>query len=129
MTVIDHIEFAVHDATRSHAFYQAALAPLDIACVITVGPDRSRTGGTRHGFGRDGYPSLWFHDGAPPVAPAHLAFAATRRAQVDAFHRAALAAGGRDNGPPGIRPHYHADYYAAYVLDPDGVNVEVVCQR
>lgn len=129
MTIVDHIEFAVHDAEASRRFYEHALAPLGIARVITVGPERTSTGGTRHGFGKDGYPSLWIHDNDRPGAALHIAFAAGDRALVDAFHRAALQAGGIDNGPPGIRARYHADYYAAYVLDPDGVNVEVVCQR
>ncbi len=129
MPVIDHIEFAVGDAEASRAFYERALAPLDIVRVITVGPERTRAGGTRHGFGKDGYPSVWFHDNDAPGSGTHIAFATNDRAVVDAFHLAALAAGGTDNGPPGIRHRYHAHYYAAYVLDPDGINVEVVCQK
>ncbi len=128
MTILDHIEFAVRDAEVSRRFYELALAPLDIVRVITVGPERTRTGGTRHGFGRDGYPSLWIHDNESPGAGTHIAFATRDRAVVDAFHQAALRAGGTDNGPPGVRTHYHEHYYAAYVLDPDGINVEVVCQ-
>ncbi|CAM3737219.1 VOC family protein [Bordetella tumulicola] len=129
MTILDHIEFSVRDAEASRRFYEQALAPLDIARVITVGPERTRSGGTRHGFGKDGYPSLWIHDNEAPGAGTHIAFATNERAVVDAFHRAALQAGGADNGPPGIRSRYHAHYYAAYVLDPDGTNVEVVCQH
>ncbi|MEX1056092.1 MAG: VOC family protein, partial [Natronospirillum sp.] len=113
----------------SRRFYELALAPLDIVRVITVGPERTRTGGTRHGFGKDGYPRLWIHDNEPSGAGTHIAFATQNRALVDAFYQAALAAGGIDNGPPGIRKHYHEHYYAAYVLDPDGINVEVVCQN
>jgi catechol 2,3-dioxygenase-like lactoylglutathione lyase family enzyme len=127
-TILDHIEFAVSDAEASRRFYELALAPLDIVRIITVGPDRTRTGGTRHGFGKDAYPSLWIHDNESPGAGTHIAFSAQSRTLVDAFHKAALEAGGVDNGPPGIRMRYHAHYYAAYVLDPDGVNVEVVCQ-
>jgi catechol 2,3-dioxygenase-like lactoylglutathione lyase family enzyme len=129
MTIVDHIEFAVRDAEASRRFYELALAPLDIVRIITVGQERTRTGGTRHGFGKDGYPTLWVHDNESPGAGTHIAFAAQSRTLVDAFHKAALEAGGVDNGPPGIRMRYHAHYYAAYVLDPDGVNVEVVCQR
>jgi catechol 2,3-dioxygenase-like lactoylglutathione lyase family enzyme len=129
MTILDHIEFAVSDAEASRRFYEHALAPLDFVRVITVGPDRARTGGTRHGFGKDGYPSLWIHDNEAPGTGMHIAFAAEGRSIVDAFYQAALNAGGTDNGPPGVRTRYHAHYYAAYVLDPDGVNVEVVCQR
>lgn len=129
MTILDHIELAVRDAEASRQFYEQALAPLDIVRVTTVGPERTRKGGTRHGFGKDGYPSLWIHDNEAPGTGTHIAFATKERAIVDAFHQAALDAGGIDNGPPGIRPRYHAHYYAAYVLDPDGINVEVVCQQ
>jgi catechol 2,3-dioxygenase-like lactoylglutathione lyase family enzyme len=129
MTVLDHIEFAVQDIEVSRSFYERALAPLNIVRLITVGPKRTRASGTRHGFGKDGYPRLWIHDNESPGIGTHIAFATKERAVVDAFHLAALDAGGTDNGPPGIRPRYHADYYAAYVLDPDGVNVEVVCQE
>jgi catechol 2,3-dioxygenase-like lactoylglutathione lyase family enzyme len=126
---IDHIEFAVSDADRSRRFYEAALAPLGFTCLATVGPERTRTGGRRHGLGQDGYPSLWIHDGEAPVAGLHVAFTSKSRSLVDACHRAAMEAGAVDNGPPGVRRHYHERYYAAYVLDPDGINVEVLCQR
>jgi len=128
MSIIDHIEFAVRDAAISRCFYEQALGPLGFELIISLGPDRTRAGGTRHGLGTNGYPCLWLHDRESPGTGTHIAFAAANRALVDAFHRAALDAGGIDNGGPGIRPHYHANYYAAYVLDPDGVNVEVVCQ-
>jgi len=128
MSIIDHIEFAVRDAEISRNFYERALSPLGIARVLTLGPERTRTGGTRHGFGKDGYPSMWIHDKEAPGLGTHVAFVAHTRALVDDFHRAAIEAGGVDNGAPGVRPHYHSDYYAAYVLDPDGINVEVVCQ-
>lgn len=128
MSVVDHIEFAVRDAGISKRFYERALAPLGFEVIISLGPDRTRTGGTRHGLGMNGYPCLWLHDKESPGTGTHIAFAAGRRSLVDAFHQAALEAGGIDNGRPGIRQHYHANYYAAYVLDPDGVNVEVVCQ-
>jgi len=128
MTVVDHVEFAVHDAEASRRFYELALAPIGFARIISVGPDQTQSGGTRHGFGKNGYPSLWIHDNDSPGKGTHIAFAAAERSIVDAFYQAALDAGGVDNGGPGIRQRYHAHYYAAYVLDPDGVNVEVVCQ-
>ena len=126
--ILDHIEFAVADAERSRRFYEGALGPLGITVVISVGPERSRTGGTRYGMGQDGYPRIWFHDGEAPGTPIHLALATSKRDIVNAFHRAALAAGGIDNGAPGIREQYHPSYYAAFVRDPDGNNIEVVCQ-
>jgi catechol 2,3-dioxygenase-like lactoylglutathione lyase family enzyme len=86
-----------------------------------------QTGGDAHcGFGRD-CPQFWIGTGRPLQGVLHVAFAAPSRAVVDAFHAAALAAGGRDNGKPGLRPHYHENYYGAFVLDLDGHNVEVVC--
>lgn len=129
MSILDHVEFAVRDAETSRLFYEQALAPLGFTRIISVGPDRTRSGGTRHGFGKDGYPRLWVHDHELPGEGVHIAFAAEKRTIVDEFHRAALAAGGHDNGAPGVRTRYHAYYYAAYVLDPDGINVEVVCQQ
>jgi len=126
--ILDHIEFAVADAERSRRFYEEALRPFGMTFIIRVGPERTRTGGTRYGLGRDGYPRIWFHDGEAPGSPMHLALATTDRRIVDAFHVGALAAGGTDNGPPGVRELYHSDYYAAFVLDPDGNNIEAVCQ-
>lgn len=126
--ILDHVEFAVADAERSRRFYEEALRPLGMSIVIRVGPERSRTGGTRYGLGRDGYPHIWFHDAESPGTPIHLAFSTTNRDVVDAFYRSALAAGGTDNGAPGIRERYHPGYYAAYVLDPDGNNIEALCQ-
>ncbi|HEY0491769.1 MAG TPA: VOC family protein [Telluria sp.] len=128
MSLIDHIEFAVQNADISRRFYQLALAPLGFEPIISVASHATRTGGTRHGLGLNGYPSLWIHDNDAAGKGTHIAFTAGSRSLVDAFYRAALDAGGIDNGPPGIRQHYHANYYAAYVFDPDGVNVEVVCQ-
>lgn len=127
-SLIDHIEFAVKDAEVSRAFYEAALAPLGVTLIKSFGPNDTNNRGNRHGFGRDGYPSFWIHDHAPPSQGNHVAFAAESRAKVREFHEAAINAGGRDNGPPGIRDHYHSRYYAAFVLDPDGINVEAVFQ-
>lgn len=126
--LLDHIEFRVASAADSLRFYETALKPLGVELVISVPPERTVSGGHRHGLGRDGYPSIWFHDGEAPIAPMHVAFAAQDRATVDQFFAAAIAAGARDNGPPGVRTRYHDAYYAAYVLDPDGNNIEVVCQ-
>lgn len=81
------------------------------------------------GIGPVSKPFLWLHQATGQPTPLHLAFGAADRKQVDDFHRAALAAGGQDNGPPGLRPHYHADYYAAFVIGPDGHNVEAVCHK
>jgi catechol 2,3-dioxygenase-like lactoylglutathione lyase family enzyme len=126
--ILDHIEFAVADAERSRRFYEGALRPFGMTVIIRVGPERTRTGGTRYGLGRHSYPRIWFHDGEGSGSPMHLALAATERRIVDAFYAAALTAGGTDNGPPGVRERYHPNYYAAFVLDPDGNNIEGVCQ-
>ncbi len=125
---IDHIGFTVSDIEPSKAFYRRALAPLDIGLVMEVTEDM--TGGRAHaGFGSDGRPYFWLGNGTGVLrGKLHVAFAAPNRATVDAFYRAALAAGGVDNGAPGLRPHYHANYYGAFVLDPDGHNIEAVCQ-
>jgi catechol 2,3-dioxygenase-like lactoylglutathione lyase family enzyme len=125
--MLDHMGFGVSDFARSRSFYEQALAPLGIAIVMEVTPEQ--TGGhAAAGFGKDRKPFFWIARG-DVSANVHVAFAADSRAAVDAFHRAALAAGGRDNGAPGLRPHYHPNYYGAFVLDPDGHNVEAVCHR
>ena len=117
--ILDHIDFSVSDSGRSKDFFSRALAPLGITLVMEV------EGWT--GFGRDGKPELWFGQGETPQRPMHIAFAAADRAQVRAFHEAALQAGGKDNGAPGLRTIYHPNYYGAYVIGPDGHNVEAVC--
>ncbi|TCK19595.1 catechol 2,3-dioxygenase-like lactoylglutathione lyase family enzyme [Ancylobacter aquaticus] len=127
--IINHIEFPVVDAERARRFYEAVLAPLGLMLVISIDAARAPHGGARHGFGKNGYPSLWVHQQIGAKLPIHLAFTADDRVTVDAFHAAALANGGTDNGAPGIRERYHENYYAAYVLDPDGNNIEAVCQR
>ncbi len=124
--MIDHVGFPVSDYARSKAFYLAALKPLGYGLIMELGPEATGHG-THGGFGADGKPSFWIGSGGPLGGRLHVAFAAKHRAAVDAFHRAALADGGRDNGAPGLRPHYHPDYYGAFVLDPDGHNVEAVC--
>jgi catechol 2,3-dioxygenase-like lactoylglutathione lyase family enzyme len=119
--MFDHVGFGVTDYAASRAFFLQALQPLGIA-VAMEGPYGL-------GLGRDGKPSLWIYQISGKPMPLHLAFAALDRRQVDAFHRAAIAAGGTDNGAPGLRPHYHSNYYAAFVIGPDGHNVEAVCHK
>ena len=127
--MLDHVGFAVSDAARSRAFYEAALAPLGITLIMTVGPEHTESGGTAHGFGSNGKPYFWIGDNERTGEGTHVAFTAETRDLVDAFYEAALAAGGRDHGAPGLRPHYHPDYYGAFVLDPDGLNIEAVCHK
>jgi catechol 2,3-dioxygenase-like lactoylglutathione lyase family enzyme len=134
--VLDHINLRVTDYERSRTFYQAALAPLGYRLAME--------GDSGAGFSKGPIPAFWIkqgaftgHDSTAEPTPQegcggprlHVAFAGENRAMVDAFHRAALAAGGRDNGPPGLRPNYHANYYGAFVLDPDGFNIEAVCHK
>jgi catechol 2,3-dioxygenase-like lactoylglutathione lyase family enzyme len=131
--LIDHIGFAVTDLVRSRSFYERALAPLGITVVMEV--RRETSGGYEGcGFGRDGKPEFWIganagRSGEPAPRVFHVAFRAADRPAVDAFHAAALNAGGTDNGAPGTRAHYHPNYYGAFVLDPDGHNIEAVCHR
>jgi catechol 2,3-dioxygenase-like lactoylglutathione lyase family enzyme len=124
--MIDHIGFPVSDYARSKAFYLQALAPLGYGLVMEVRQEEN-TGEAAAGFGKDGKPDFWIGSECGLNKPMHVAIAANDRAMVDAFYRAAMAAGGRDNGAPGIRAHYHPSYYGAFVLDPDGHNIEAVC--
>jgi len=125
--MIDHLGISVRDFEQSRAFYLAALAPLGITTIMQ--PPLELTGGKRvAGLGSGGKPYFWIHEGQPGEGT-HLALRADTRAQVDAFHQAALAAGAKDNGEPGLRPHYHPDYYGAFVIDPNGINLEAVCHR
>ena len=132
--MLDHISLRVADYDRSKQFYAAVLAPLGYTLAMEASSGA--------GFRRDSIPTFWIKQGEPGRVgtgtehaaregcggPAiHVAFASKDRATVDAFHRAALAAGARDNGAPGLRPQYHANYYGAFVLDPDGYNIEAVC--
>ena len=125
--MLDHVGFAVSDLTRSRAFYEAALRPLGVTLLMEVGADQTEAGGTALGFGVNDNPFFWIGDNERVGEGTHIAFTARSRAEVDAFHVAALAAGGRDNGAPGLRPHYGPNYYAAFVHDPDGINIEAVC--
>ncbi|WP_238923082.1 VOC family protein [Achromobacter ruhlandii] len=119
--MFDHIGFGVSDIDLSREFFLKALAPLGVSLAMQ--------GPASIGLGRQGKPSLWLYPQTRVAGPLHIAIAADTHAQVDAFHAAALAAGGKDNGPPGLRPHYHPHYYAAFVIGPDGHNVEAVCHR
>src|SRR5262249_47741128 len=112
---------AVKDIRKSKAFYERALACLGMKAVMEWGDGA--------GFGKDGVGELFVTSGAPFAGPVHVAFQAQDRAVVDAFHAAALAAGGEDNGVPGLREQYHPHYYGAFVRDPDGHNIEVVCHK
>lgn len=125
--MLDHIGLAVSDLRRSKLFYRAALAPLGYG--PTVEEEDAAGFGVTSGHGRSPDPGgdFWIWQGTPAPPLPHIAFSAGSRRAVDAFFEAALAAGGRDNGAPGLRPHYHAGYYAAFVLDPDGYNIEAVC--
>ena len=126
VSIIDHVGLVVSDYARSKAFYVAALTPLGIDFVMEFGPSG--------GLGRGKKPDFWLSqatdggssDKPSVITPVHVCFAARSRAEVDAFYRAALSAGGRDNGAPGIREQYHPTYYGAFVFDLDGHNVEAV---
>ncbi len=123
MTKLDHVAISAADYRTSLAFYEAALAPLGVTVMMRFEGDEGNTAG----LGSDN-PFLWIGDGGKlGGGRLHIALSATNRAAVDAFYAAAIAAGGVDNGAPGLRAHYHPTYYAAFVLDPDGHNIEAVC--
>jgi catechol 2,3-dioxygenase-like lactoylglutathione lyase family enzyme len=126
--VLDHIVFGVSNFARSRQFYEAALAPLGYGVTMQI-PSDGPPKRTYVGFGESGLAYFWIGDGAPLQGQIHVAFVAKDRLGVDAFYRAAMAAGATDNGAPGLRADYHANYYAAFVLDPDGHNIEAVCHR
>jgi catechol 2,3-dioxygenase-like lactoylglutathione lyase family enzyme len=118
--MLDHVTIGVSNLNHAREFYDRALRPLGIKRLYAEGE-------TFSGYGADKKAFFWIGARAAVTTGAHVAFAAPDRAAVDAFHAAALAAGGRDNGAPGLRPHYHHHYYGAFVLDPDGHNIEAVC--
>jgi catechol 2,3-dioxygenase-like lactoylglutathione lyase family enzyme len=124
--MLDHVGFPVSDYARSKAFYEKALAPLGYSMIMEVAQTANDLSAA--GFGANGKPDFWIGGEGGLNKPIHIAITAKDRATVDAFYRAAMAAGGKDNGPPGLRPHYHPNYYVAFVLDPDGHNIEAVCQ-
>ncbi len=119
--MFDHLGIGVSNIAASKRFFLQALEPLGVSLAME-GPGSL-------GLGRDGKPSLWISESTDKPARLHIAISAPTRAQVHAFYAAAMAAGGRDNGAPGLRPHYHPHYYAAFVLDPDGNNIEAVCHH
>jgi catechol 2,3-dioxygenase-like lactoylglutathione lyase family enzyme len=127
MSILDHITLVVSDYPRSKTFYERALKPLGVTAVMEFGEGC--------GFGRGEKPTFWIGQGPASfhkpehlrvITPSHVAFAARTRAEVDAFHKAALEAGGKDYGAPGLRPEYHPNYYGAFVIDPDGHDIEAV---
>lgn len=134
--MLDHVSIRVADYDRSKKFYEAVLAPLGYRLAMEVASGA--------GFGKEFIPDFWIKQGEPrgvgvPAEPTeldgcggpaiHLAFSTADRITVNAFYHAALAAGARDNGAPGLRPNYHPNYYGAFVLDPDGYNIEAVCHK
>jgi catechol 2,3-dioxygenase-like lactoylglutathione lyase family enzyme len=120
--MLDHITLKVSGLARSKAFYDAALKPLGITHLYGEAQ-------TFAGYGIAPKAFFWIAVSAEPISGTHVALAADNRTTVDAFYKAALAAGATDNGKPGLRPHYHETYYAAFVLDPDGHNIEAVCHH
>lgn len=126
--MIDHIGIRVSNLQKSKAFYLAAFAPIhyqllmEFPAVVTGTVDVA-------GFGEAPKPDFWISEAVGAISPVHVAICVSSRTEVDAFYNAALEAGGRDNGAPGLRPHYHPDYYGAFILDPDGHNIEAVCHQ
>lgn len=126
--MIDHTGVAVSNFGQSKAFYEKALAPIGYVLIMEL--PASVTGSADvAGFGEPPKPDFWIASGSPNKPPVHIAFRVPSRAKVDAFYKAAIAAGGTDNGSPGLRPHYHPNYYGAFVRDPDGHNIEAVCHE
>ena len=124
--MIDHTSLTVSDPERSRRFYEKALAPLGYQVLMEI-PKEFTGGRVVLGYGAPPKPDFWTANGTPNEPRIHVAFRAENRRQVDEFYKAAIAAGAKDNGAPGPRPHYHQHYYGAFVLDPDGHNVEAVC--
>ncbi|MBY0371331.1 VOC family protein [bacterium] len=124
--MIDHTGLNVTDPSKSRDFYEKALAPIGYKVLMVI-PTEYTEGKVVLGLGVAPKPDFWMNEGKVNQPRMHIAFRAEHHKQVDEFYKAALAAGGRDNGAPGPRPHYHKDYYGAFVLDPDGHNIEVVC--
>jgi catechol 2,3-dioxygenase-like lactoylglutathione lyase family enzyme len=126
--MIDHTGLAISNYARSKEFYTKALSPIGYKLIMEVPKEHTQGKGVA-GFGEPPKPDFWIHEATPNKPPIHVAFRVSTRAQVDKFYAAAMAAGGRDNGGPGPRPHYHANYYGAFVFDPDGHNIEAVCHE
>jgi catechol 2,3-dioxygenase-like lactoylglutathione lyase family enzyme len=126
--MIDHLGITVANHAASKSFYTQALAPLGIGVVMEVPKAVTGAPSDYTGLGADNKPFFWFGEGKL-ASGMHLCFVAQSRAQVDAFYKAAMAGGAKDNGPPGIREHYHPNYYGAFVIDLNGVNLEAVCHK
>jgi catechol 2,3-dioxygenase-like lactoylglutathione lyase family enzyme len=126
--MLDHVGFAVSDLERARKFYQQTLSPLGIMLLYDITAEQT-DGEAYLGFGEDQRPYFWVGTGRRFGGNIHVAFLAETRDLVDQFHSAGLKAGGKDNGAPGLRPHYHKHYSGAFVLDPDGNNIEAVCHR
>lgn len=126
--MIDHTGIKASDPQKSRAFYEKSLAPLGYKMMMEI-PKEYTEGLSVFGFGVPPKADFWLAEGSPNEPRIHIAFRADTQKQVDEFYRVAIAAGGKDNGPPGPRPHYHKDYYGAFVLDPDGHNIEAVCHH
>ena len=127
--IVDHIGFGVSDYTRAKAFYGQALAPLGLTLIMEVSPDINPAKVWACGFGKGGKPEFWIGSDGKTTPPMHIAFVVDSRAEVRAFHAAALKAGASDNGAPGVRAQYHPNYYGAFVRDHDGHNIEAVCHK
>lgn len=126
--MIDHTGVIVSDFEKSKKFYSDALKPIGYTLLLEF--PASVTGGLNvAGFGEPPKADFWIGQGTPNHPRVHVAFRVSQRSLVDLFHQAAIAAGGKDNGAPGLRPQYHANYYGAFVLDPDGHNIEAVCHE
>ncbi len=125
--MIDHTGLHISNPEKSRRFYEKALAPLGYELLMEI-PKEHTNGAVVLGYGVSPRADFWVSEGKPSEPRVHIAFSAESHTQVDEFYKAALAAGGRDNGAPGLRPHYHKDYYGAFVLDPDGHNIEAVCR-
>jgi catechol 2,3-dioxygenase-like lactoylglutathione lyase family enzyme len=126
--MLDHAGLTVSNASRSRKFFDAALASIGYELMMEV-PKEFSEGRVVLGYGIPPEADFWMTEGVPSEPPVHFAFRVKSRAQVHAFYEAAIAAGGKCNGPPGLRPHYHPNYYGAFVLDPDGHNIEAVCRE
>ena len=125
--MIDHIGFPVSDYPRAKDFYAKALAPLGYTLIMEV--QQNEQDAPAAGFGKGGKPDFWIGGEGGLGKAIHIAILADSRTEVDAFYQAAMAAGAKDNGQPGVRAHYHPNYYGAFVLDPDGHNIEAVCHK
>ena len=127
--MIDHLGISVSDYKQSKAFFLGVLATLGHECIMEVTPEMTGGDSWHAGFGSNKKTSFWVSSAGTVCASMHIAFTASSRAEVDAFYQAALAAGGKDNGVPGLRTHYHPNYYGAFILDLDGHNIEAVCHQ